>query len=576
MRRNRRILLFCLLLLVIAMILLWWAKPENVDMAGYAPADALLYVESNQPLKVVEAIAGTDGWQAFERLTGSPSTAPRSHVLQSFIRWTGIGPVQSVILARAQVAAVVTDLGAVEEGEALRIKQEEAILIETHTSVVRIKAPFEQALKTLAEKFYGRPTVKRITLEGVEFVEWNAPDSTRQIVGVMLGSLVIIGNTEHVVKTCLAVAQGKSQSLQGDPELKRMRLKLGGAEALTFGYVPAKNSARLLAIGLPMLLDHAPGDSEFQRMITSGASKVFGSLAWTSRPYRAGIEDQYLISLAPTVVSRLEPAFSSGDLNSRLQSVVPAEAYSVSSYRFANPAAAWQSLRGAVSSQVDTLSSIVFSTLLKSALLSYGVEDPDAFLGAVAGELFTIRLDENAEHSLLIAGVRDRALLRELIIKRIGAHLKTNRIGHAEVFEDAQSEFGAALSDELIVMGDSATVSRYLAEKQRSSQLSPARLRQMAFFTTGDNSANIVTYTNDADRVRNFLLAAGALRGAPIAPEATNEAVLASLPFAVTETILGEHGIERTTRSPLGQFSTLLPLLVPPPPTQRINQPPSQ
>ena len=148
-----------------------------------------------------------------------------------------------------------------------------------------------------------------------------------------------------------------------------MRLQLEKAPSLTFGYVPSANSARLLAVGLPLLLGRAPGDSEFQRLIASGASRVFGSLGWTSSTYLTGIEDRYLISLQPSIIARLKPTFVANNINSRIQWVLPNDPYSVTSYNFANPAAAWVSLRKAVSSQVDALSAIVFSSLLRSALL---------------------------------------------------------------------------------------------------------------------------------------------------------------------------------------------------------------
>ena len=563
MRLSRRILLSVVLVFAIVASWLWWVKPRQVDMAAYAPADSMLYLEANRPLEVVETIAGTDAWRVFEKTAGAPAIAPRSLWLQGFMRWTGIGPIQSVILARAQIAAVVTDLGTVEEGDTLRIKQEEAILIETHTSEGRIKAPFERAIKTLAEKHYGRPTLRRTTLDGVEFTEWDAPEGSRQIVATIIGSLVIVGNSERAVQSCLAVTLGRQPSLKSDPQLHRMRLQLGGEHALTFGYVPPGNSARLLAVGLPLLLGRAPGDSEFQRLITSGAAKVFGSLGWTSKAYQTGIEDRYLIGLQPSMVAHLKPTFGPAEIKSQIQRVLPADVYSVTSYKFADPAAVWQSLKAAVSSQVDALSTIVFSSLLKSSLLSYGIDEPEAFLGAVNGELLTLRLDENAERSILIAGVRDRSTLQQLITKKMGLRVPSVHLDHAETFTDSQGEFAAIFVDEVIVMGTAADVRRYAANRQSSAELSAGSLRRMTFFASSLGSPNIITYTNDDNRVRSFISAVMVATSAPPATSGRIEEAVDRLPYSVTETTLSDLGIERITRSPLGQFSTLLPLLVP-------------
>lgn len=564
MRRIRWIMLCGLLLFAIVASWLWWVKPKRVDMATYAPADALLYLEANRPLEVVETIANTDAWKAFEKVVGNTASKPRSQWLQRFIGLTGIGPIQSVVLARAQIAVVVTELGTTEEGDTLNIKPEGAILVETHSAEGRVRPLFEQALKTLAEKTYNRPTSRRVTIDGVEFIEWNAPEGSRHIVGTIVGSLVIIGTSEHAVQNCLAVSQGRRPSLKNDPELSRMRNQLEGERALTFGYVPPGNSARLLAIGMPILLGRAPGDSEFQRLITTGAAEVFGSLGWTSRAYLTGIEDRYLISLRPSIVARLKPNFGSTKINSLMQRVLPDDIYSVTSYKFENPVAAWQSLKTAVSSQVDALSAIVFSSLLKSALLSYGIDDPETFLGAVKGELLTLRLDENGEHVILIAGVRDRAAFLELVRKKMAAKFASDNAKGTEMFEDSQGEFAVSFVNEFVVTGAPVDVRRYVAAMQaRGTVLSAEKLKRIAFFVPSSSTANIVTYTNDGERVRRFISATISASGAPPVVTERIEEEIADLPYSATETALGDHGIERFTRSPLGQFGTFLPLLLP-------------
>ncbi|MEP6818864.1 MAG: hypothetical protein ABJA18_04975 [bacterium] len=559
MTRTRWILLFAVLLLAVIGAWLWWVKPKQVDMATYAPADSLLYLEANHPIEVVDAIAGTQAWKALE----SRPTASRSAWLQRFIGWTGIGPIKSVILARAQVAVVVTDLRTVEEGETLNIKSEGALLIETHTSESRIKATVEEALKTLAEKTYVRPTLRRITIEGVEYSEWIAPEGSRQIVGVVFGSLVVIGTSERVVQDCLAVAQGRRLSLDNDPELHAMRLRLARGRALTFGYVPPGNSARLLAVGLPLILERAPGDSEFQRLIANGAAKVFGGLAWTSNTYLTGIEDRYLISLQPSIVSHLKPTFSANNINPPIQRVVPKGVYSVTSYRFVNPAAAWLSLKTAVSSQVDALSAIVFASLLKSALLSYGIEEPESFLAAVNGELLTLRLEDNADRSLLIAPVHDREALRKLLTRKMSVNPGLLGTAPMESFADPAGEFAATLSDEFIVIGSPSDVQHYSEAMATEPLIADDNLRRMTSFSSQTAGATIVTYTNDGDRIRNFRSAVIAAKSEPAGSSEQFEQALTTLPYSVTETTLGDRGIERTTRSPLGQFSTLLPLLFP-------------
>jgi hypothetical protein len=347
-----------------------------------------------------------------------------------------------------------------------------------------------------------------------------------------------------------------------------MRLQLEKGRSLTFGYVPPTNSARLLAVGLPLLLGRAPGDSEFQRLIANGASRVFGSLGWTSSTYLTGIEDQYLITLQPSIIARLKPTFVANNINSQIQGVLPNDVYSVTSYNFTDPAAAWISLKTAVSSQVDALSAIVFSSLLKSALLSYGIDDPETFLGAVEGELLTMRPDETSERSMLIAGVHDRAALRQLLSKGMSVNSK-NSGQRLEIFEDRTGDFAASLSDEFIVIGSPGDVRRYSGLRDGATLMSAETLRKMTYFLSSPASGNVVTYTNDGDRVRNFVSAIiSAKEGPTQTPEHLEESI-ATLPYSSTETTLGDRGIERITRSPLGQFSTLVPLLFPQQPARQ-------
>lgn len=559
MTRSRWILLSALLIVILVGTWLLWMKPRQVDMAGYAPADSLLYIESDRPTAVIESVSQTEAWRTFERVTGLPHS-PASGRLQKVIAWTGIGPIESVLLARSQIAVVVTKLETSESGDTLKVKSEVAILIETHTSERRIRSPFEGFLKSFAEKLYERPNQKRITEDGVEFIEWLAPGGARQIVGTVAGSLLIIGTSEEVVKNCLAVAQGRRPALKADAGLARMRNRLAQNSALAFGYVPPASSAKLLAFAIPLLLGRAPGDSDFQRLITTGASKAFGNLAWSSRAYQTGIEDRYLITLQPPVVDRLKAGFSSITVDSELQALLPENVQSLTSYRFREPDAVWRSLKIAVASQVDALSGIVFSTLLKSSLLSYGIDEPEGFLATIGGEIVTLRLDEAAERSMLIAGVRNHAALRELL----GKTMKTSRAEEFwEEFEDTAGEISAGLTDDFVVIGSPSDVQRYATLKKTGTVLSAEKRRQLTFYGSPGSSANVVTYTNDENRVRDFFATLAASRTVVTSTAVDFEGITATLPYSVTESVLVDEGIERITRSPLGQFSSLLPLVLP-------------
>ena len=567
MTRTRWFLLAAILILAILGIWLWWVRPRTVDMAAYAPSDSLLYLESNSPADVVGALTRTDAWKLVDDLTGNQRKGDAHPWSMKFVKWTGIGPINSVIFARSQLAVVVTDLGIAQDEESLTIKPEGALLVETHTAESRIRPAVEQAIKKFAETAYGQPTLRRTTLDGVEFIEWSAPGGTRQVVATLAGSLVIVGNTERAVQKTLSVVLGHQPSLKADPDLHRLRFDLQAGQALAFGYVPAKDSGRLLSVALPMVFGRAPSNTEFERLINSASSKIISSLAWSSTSFGQSIEDRYRVNLQPGVVAKLKEGFSCSQSGIPSQPVLPANFLSATYYGFQSPTMAWQGMKTSVSSQVDALSAVLFSALLKSALLPYGINEPDKFLSLIDGPVLTARLDPDESGSVLVAKIRDQAAMRELLTHEMAFHLSEPK-QNAEAFDDSEKEFSARFVGGFVVIGSELEVARYV--DQLISNLAASKV-PTSLPTPLSQQACVLTYASDTERIRAFVSTIILAGGRAVSWSDQSEAFLRSLPYSATETSLEENGIERITRSSLGQFSTLLPLVFPQPPTTNEN-----
>ncbi len=561
MPRTRLLLITILLLLAVIGAWLWWVRPRAVDMAAYAPADSLVYIEANNPTDVAAALVNTDAWKLVNDLTENQWRTDRNSWSKNFVRITGIGPINSVIVTRAQLAVVVTDLGIAEDSENLTVKPEGAILVETHTASSRLKFPVEQALRKFAETAYGQPTMRRTSVDGFEFIEWIAPSGSRQVVATIAGTLVIVGNTERAVQKTLAVAIHQLPSLKDDQDLKRLRLDLQSDKALAFGYVPAKSSGRLLSVAVPMLLGRAPANSEFERLINSASAKIVASLGWSSLRFRDGIEDRYRIDLHPAMVAKLKESFSCQQADPTSNPRLPDNFSSVTYYKFQNPTMAWQGLKTSVASQVDALSAIFFSSLLKSALLPYGISEPEKFLSLVDGPVITSRLDPDTVGSLLIARMRDEQAMRELLISGMGFRLSDSQ-QNSKSFSNNETGFMAQFVGGVVAIGSPTDVARFA---EQSVPASPDELNASSRIRTtpSSNEACVLTYANDSERVRGFISALVAAGGGPALWSEKAEQDLRALPYSATETNLEGHGIVRVTRSSLGQFSTLLPLVFP-------------
>src|SRR5918996_3152639 len=105
MKRLHLVSGLVLLVVLLAAAWLWLATPARVDLADYAPADALVYVELNDLADVASAIQYTDVWKAAAPITQSQPRGD-NRLLAAAAR-AGIAPIESVLFTRAQVALVV-------------------------------------------------------------------------------------------------------------------------------------------------------------------------------------------------------------------------------------------------------------------------------------------------------------------------------------------------------------------------------------------------------------------------------------------------------------------------------------
>ena len=137
MKYLRPLLAFVFIAILIGAAFLWWSLPSKVDMADYAPADSLVYMEFNNPAAVAQAIQTTDVWKAAAPITQSKPVS-RNGVMMSAAR-AGIGPLEAVLFARAQRALVVVGLNTSEEADTLKVRPDVALIAETHTSKWRTK-----------------------------------------------------------------------------------------------------------------------------------------------------------------------------------------------------------------------------------------------------------------------------------------------------------------------------------------------------------------------------------------------------------------------------------------------------
>ena len=70
MRIIRGALIFVCLLAAFVFAWLWWTRPVRVDMAAYAPADSIVYVEADSLQNIFDAVTSTDDWKELAPAAG--------------------------------------------------------------------------------------------------------------------------------------------------------------------------------------------------------------------------------------------------------------------------------------------------------------------------------------------------------------------------------------------------------------------------------------------------------------------------------------------------------------------------
>jgi hypothetical protein len=184
----------------------------------------------------------------------------------------GIGPLPAVLFARAQLALVVIDLTTSEENETLKVRPEVAIIAETHTSRWRTRGAVVEAVKHLANFVYGASMCSERSADA-EYIECSIAGGERKIVGAVDGTLVVIGNSDNAVRSCLEVRHGVRPSIHTDTELVKVRSHVESNNTLGFGYISPANSAKLFSWAAPLLMRQAPGNQQLEQLLAVSAGQ---------------------------------------------------------------------------------------------------------------------------------------------------------------------------------------------------------------------------------------------------------------------------------------------------------------
>jgi hypothetical protein len=562
--RTRRAKIFLGLLLVTGVVVLWlwWNRTTPTDLATYAPAECLAFVEANDLAGAAQGFESAQAWTALAGPVGARARLLPSRWIIRLARWTGIGSAEAILLARSQVAIVFTGAEANQAGPTLTIKPLATLVIETHTTQRRMRPTIEQHIGDLARRVYGEPVMSRKQVSGIDLSEWSSADGSRHIVAAFADTVAIVGNDEPSVLHCLEARQGKRAALSGEKQLDDLRKRLDSPNATVFGFV-SKAGVKALLQAFALRGASSSNDLTASQIFSDTVGGLIDSLGWSSRFVEGMAEDRSSITLSPGVADKLRSNFvpddklALGDLP-----FVPADTHSVSLYHFRDVESLWRDLNAVIASHSDLIGAVAARPILRGILKPYGIEDAEAFVHSVGPRIQTIRLEENSP-AVLITDSFDRSGLRKLVQQRLGPKPKLENVGDFELMLSSTDNWSASFADNQFLIGPAEAVRRCLQAKgqpltstdafRKSQRLIDVSLPLSVVSFVKDQHAAISFVEVFSDHERSAFSA-----NAPAIEEASR-----SLPYAVSVVMLKDSGLEWTSRSSFGLVGSLLVTLTP-------------
>lgn len=500
-------------------------KTAPADLRTLAPADTLVYLETNDLGKALGALTESRAFQ--EAAKNKPDFSA---------------------LAGMQTAIVVTGFEASEnqvtaENSVLNFKPRFVAVADTHTwNRYTLQFTEEKLGDFVNETYGGEVTLEAAEKAGGKSFVWTAKDG-RKAFAFVKDSKIFFSNDESALEKSLSVSRGEAESLIKNETLGTMRAE--SKEKLAFGYVSPDGIAQISNLaGVSTALD-ATDDDEGRSFIARVLPQILrGSVRevfWTAAKNEQGIEDKYTIWLTPentaVVKETLVPA-APGQANSA--EFLPADVFSATRYNLQNPQIAWRSLLLVAGKNADAMSAKILVAFSGSLLDPYGVADAETFLSAVDSEIWTANFDAEGEKSVAIVAVKDEEKIKKSITE-IDFKAAPATDGPA-IWKSADGETAAAFSDNKLILGDPESVLKCLQAKTAGQNFT----KTAAWKKFSETNAVALTYGKDSTEKVIEVLSE---------KKAENIQVLTNY---TTETRFNAQGIERRTGSPFGLIGKIL------------------
>jgi hypothetical protein len=525
--RNRNPFLISLFLCVAAVVSLsCGSKPT--DPRTVIPADSLVYLETSDLGKVLDAITSN---QEFQQLA---KTKPDTSALNG------------ISLSIAVTGFQTSEEPAAEGNAVLNFKPHFVAVAETNAWNYQALSFAENKLGEFINEIYGGE-IELVTTDkhGGKYFTWTAQDG-RKAYALVRGSLILFGNDETAIERSVGVQGGEGESIA-----KNSRVSAFATDSLASGYISKDGVGQIANIAGLSFATGASEEGEVQSFIARVLPEVVRNsvidAVWTARRLENGrVEDNYTFTLADDAGKVFTETIVPGaDPDSDLSRFVPKELVSTTRYNLKDAQIAWRSVLLTTQSKTDMVSGNLLTAFSSSLFEPYGVDDAEMFLGSVGNALQTVRFDAEGEEVAVITRIRDLEKLKRSLAKEINTSKAPTAFENAQIWRSEDGELVAAIveGNSRLVLGESASVEKCLKATNSGESLvtiaadGPVTASNAVVVTTGDDT------DSNADLIKT------------LSDRKDNSPLVQSY---VTETRFNQKGIERRTVSAFGLIGTII------------------
>jgi hypothetical protein len=516
---------FLFLCLCISAVIFSSCSSKPVDLKALAPADALVYLETNDLGKTVEPMT-----------TNKPFA-------QLAARKPDLSVLKGIQLAVAVTGFEISEEKLTEEDHALSFRPRFVAIAETHAWNYQALAFTESKLGEFINQVYGGEVeLETSDKNGGRYFTWTAHDG-RKAFALVQNSLILFGNDESAIEKCLAVKRGEADSFA-----KAGKIWQPAENTLVSGYVSPDGVAQIATLAGTAIGSRSSESEDAQRFVSGVLppllQKTVKEVTWTASKTDRGIEDR-LTFMAEKDVSSVwkETLVRSGQPGADLAKLLPPVPMSVTRYDLKDPQVAWRSVLLLAAKQAGEAYGPLLLAFGGSLFDPYGIADGEMFLSAIGPEILTARFDAEGDRSVVVVTVRDVEKVKKSIAGEINFGKAPEKQGSADVWKSEDGDLAAAFVGNKLLLGDAESVAQCLARGDASNFTAN---EVYAGFSASDAVA--VTFGRDTESAAKIV---------DVLSDRKSENEKAEQQY-LTETRFNEKGIERRTVSDFGLIGDIV------------------